>query len=149
MKTAGFLPPSQQSQLPHSPSLFGSPPRSRARQEFISSHRPKLIVRGVAVDRPRENEPIRIVYSVVNTGETTAHIIEYESTVIVEPIDMAKPTPGAHAESHPTGSRLAGSGEQRPRPPLYRFVCIARSSKDSANAAARWLRPANRQAKQL
>jgi hypothetical protein len=40
-----------------------------ARREFISTHRPKLIVRQFQLDAPRPNQPITVHFSIINVGD--------------------------------------------------------------------------------
>ena len=42
------------------------------RDEFISTHRPKLIVRQFVLDRPMPNQVVKINFSIINVGDTEA-----------------------------------------------------------------------------
>jgi len=43
-----------------------------ARDEFISSHRPRLIVRQFVLLTPRPDQPLKITFAVINVGDTEA-----------------------------------------------------------------------------
>ncbi len=43
-----------------------------AREEFISTHRPKLIVRQFVFIKPIPGQPLKVEFSIVNTGDTEA-----------------------------------------------------------------------------
>ena len=44
-----------------------------AREEFVSTHRPKLRVRQFALERPVAGSPLLVRFAIINIGETTAH----------------------------------------------------------------------------
>jgi hypothetical protein len=60
-----------------------------ARQEYVSTHRPKLRVRHIR-PRLRHGEPISVHCTVVNIGETSARLDRYEVTVATFPINGPK-----------------------------------------------------------
>jgi len=53
-----------------------------ARQEFVSTHRPKIILREAIIGSVLEGEPITLFFNLANVGETTGRIIR--SSVRVE-----------------------------------------------------------------
>jgi hypothetical protein len=58
-----------------------------ARDEFLSAHPPKLVVRRVAF----LHDPLRIQYIVLNAGDTDATILESNATIFVDASDSSNP----------------------------------------------------------
>ena len=61
-----------------------------AREEFISSHRPKIILRSITIEPPshsalpiEEGKPIKIQGAVVNVGDTPTEIVDSNLTILV------------------------------------------------------------------
>jgi hypothetical protein len=53
-----------------------------ARNEFISTHRPRVKVRRVQVHILEVGKPFEVSYRVINTGETAANILEMNGTIL-------------------------------------------------------------------
>jgi hypothetical protein len=58
-----------------------------ARDEFISTHRPRIVLREAIIGAPLEGQPITVHYHLANIGETTGRIIR--SSVRVEVVSRA------------------------------------------------------------
>jgi hypothetical protein len=58
-----------------------------ARDEFISTHRPRIILREAIIGAPLEGQPISVHFHLANVGETTGRIIR--SSVKVEVVPRA------------------------------------------------------------
>jgi hypothetical protein len=56
-----------------------------AREEFISSHRPRIILREAIIGSVLEGQPISVHYHLANVGETTGRIIRSSIKVEVVP----------------------------------------------------------------
>lgn len=99
-----------------------------ARKEFISSHRPKLILKNFRLDVTYGENSIRVDYRVVNVGETAAKIILWNNSWVIKQIQFPIfPLPPRYlpheqfvdppildgGQSHPGGKTVveAGDGE--------------------------------------
>jgi hypothetical protein len=58
-----------------------------SREEFISTHRPRLKIREIDWDNSLGTPPIKISYAVVNVGETPAHIFERRNRIYFSQTD--------------------------------------------------------------
>ncbi len=84
-----------------------------AREEFISAHRPKLIIRSVTFKPhgfPVIGEPVQIEGVVVNIGNTATEIIESSITAIVGDQIFGARTPFAPACDNINGVKLVPGG---------------------------------------
>src|ERR1700728_761515 len=52
-----------------------------ARQEFVATHRPKIIVYGMEVSLPGEDKPRHVHFRYVNAGDTDASVTSIESHI--------------------------------------------------------------------
>jgi hypothetical protein len=96
-----------------------------AKEEFIATHRPRLIVRSVTLLPPRHpslpiepGEPIQIEWAVVNVGNTPAKIIEGNATHLVGGQSFNARTPYSSERNNMTGIALIPGG-------AYTFVLQA------------------------
>lgn len=60
-----------------------------ARQEFVSTHRPRIILREAIIGSVLEGEPIHTILNIANIGETDGSIVC--STVDLEIVNMSSP----------------------------------------------------------
>jgi len=58
-----------------------------ATQEYVASHRPKLRIRLLKMDKLAVGQNIAIQYEVVNIGDTNAHIVTNEITLRVDGVE--------------------------------------------------------------
>jgi hypothetical protein len=54
-----------------------------ARDEFISTHRPKLVVRQFQIDPTSPGQPLRVTFSVINVGSTDATVRSIAGEVVI------------------------------------------------------------------
>ena len=65
-----------------------------AREEFIATHRPRLVVRGVGFaqgDGGDDSEPESVEFVIANVGETDAHVLRAHAAVWLSKIDEHQP----------------------------------------------------------
>lgn len=84
------------------------------RDEFISTHRPRIILREAFIGSVLEGEPIGVMMTFANIGETTGTIVR--SMVDVEIVNMAHPNRlylhGSVENIHEIGNVTLGPGSQ-------------------------------------
>jgi hypothetical protein len=85
--------------------------------EFVSTHRPKVIVRSVTIEPPthpalpiEEGVPIKIRGTVVNIGDTPTEIIESNITILVAGPTFYVRTPFGPADNSINGRKLVPGG---------------------------------------
>jgi hypothetical protein len=54
-----------------------------ARNQYVATHRPKVIVRLIMMRHPRVGERMRITYRVINGGSTVAYIDKLDASVVL------------------------------------------------------------------
>lgn len=59
-----------------------------ARADLVSTHRPILVVRHLAVNDPADDEPVEIAFQVSNVGGTAAEITEMNATPYFSPDEL-------------------------------------------------------------
>ena len=86
-------------------------------KEFVSTHRPKVIVRSVTIEPPshpalpiEEGKPLKIQGAVVNIGDTPTEIIESNITILVAGPTFYARTPFGPAENNINGVKLVPGG---------------------------------------
>jgi hypothetical protein len=60
------------------------------RQEFIATHRPRLRMRLLRIEKPELGKPIVVQYEVVNVGETNAQIVDNTVTIRIDGFETPK-----------------------------------------------------------
>jgi len=83
-----------------------------AQQEFLSTHRPKLILRDAFCDDNEIGNPIKVTYVIVNIGDTPARIVEsaLEIKVISAPGFGAQSRVPVKAGENPIGDSVINPG---------------------------------------
>jgi hypothetical protein len=84
------------------------------RQEFLSTHRPKIVLREAICGSLLDGSPISVILQLANTGETTGTIVR--SRVRVEVVNKENPRPLLHASvelEEDFGSITLAPGEAR------------------------------------
>jgi hypothetical protein len=88
-----------------------------ARKEFVSTHRPKLIIRSVTIKPPthpalpiEEGKPVEVEGVVVNVGNTPAEIVESNVTVLVGGPMFHARTPFGPSSNNINGVKLVPGG---------------------------------------
>jgi hypothetical protein len=84
---------------------------SLGQREYISNHRPRISVRMFELREPGQIGPIRVGFRIINSGESTAHLMSVNSTVLYKHTELPGVPPYDAAKTEIYTHTLMASGQ--------------------------------------